>query len=217
MRHALCLISVSLIAVLSIAAHAGPGPDPRQVAAIHAAGEAYPKWRRVDERPNLAPLLCRMPLPEDWGTPSHVRRSKADAAPHGRKLYYARASDRDVYLNAEAKIPVGFTIVKESFEAVRSTVQHAPPNPHSESLELPPIDWMITEKGEQLTTGKPTELFVMTKIADGDAPGSDAGWIYGAISPDGTVQNAGPIESCMHCHAAAHHERLFGLPAAPRS
>jgi len=198
-------------------------PDARHVDAIRTAATAYKQWHRVDERPNLAPILCRSPLPADYGAPSHVRMSAAADAPHGRKLYYLWASDKNLYLDGKSELPVGFTIVKESFDAVASKAPPAAPSPApDEQRELgnlgapPPIDWMITSKGERLTTGKRKDLYVMTKV--GDQPGSDAGWIYGTVAPDGTVTSAGRVANCMGCHVeSATHERLFGLPAAPKS
>jgi hypothetical protein len=45
-----------------------------------------------------------------------------------------------------------------------------------------------------------------------------AGWVYGTVAPDGTVTSAGRVASCMGCHTpSAKHERLFGLPPAPKS
>jgi hypothetical protein len=67
--------------------------------------------------------------------------------------------------------------------------------------------------GHWLATGEPRGLYVMKKLGGGDVPGTDAGWIYGTINPDGTVTSAGRVASCMGCHEAATHERLFGLPA----
>ena len=56
--------------------------------------------------------------------------------------------------------------------------------------------------------GDPTGLFVMTKVG---GEGTDAGWIYGTIGPEGTVTSAGLVATCMGCHVDAPHDRLFGL------
>ena len=50
----------------------------------------------------------------------------------------------------------------------------------------------------------------MAKLAP-ETPGTDEGWIYGTVAPDGTVTSAGLVESCMECHDSAPHERLFGV------
>lgn len=199
-------------------------PDTRHVDAIRTAATAYREWARVDERPDLAPIDCRSPSPLDRGAPSHVRMSAADDAPHGRKLYYLWASDKGLYLDGKSALPIGFTIIKESFDAVPSKAAHAAPSKGTYEKRgsrllpffLPPIDWMVTDKGERLTTGKRNDLYIMTKV--GDQPGSDAGWIYGTVAPDGTVTSAGRVANCMGCHVDnAKHERLFGLRAAPKS
>lgn len=53
-------------------------------------------------------------------------------------------------------------------------------------------------------------LFVMMKTGEA---GSDAGWIYATMSPDGkTVTASGKIASCMECHQSARtNDRLFGV------
>ncbi|HEV7559020.1 MAG TPA: cytochrome P460 family protein, partial [Kofleriaceae bacterium] len=110
-------------------------------------------------------------------------------SPHGKKLFYLWSSDRDAYANlrrSKLAIPVGFTIVKQSFAAVG-------------------------DASSGYTTGAKKDLFVMTKIG-GDKSGSDDGWIYGTVTPDGVVTSAGRVETCMHCHDdQATHERLFGI------
>ena len=153
--------------------------DPQFEGAIRAAAPAYLAWGKVDDQPRVAPTLCAaMASPRES---SHVRQSAAEYGPHGKKLYYLWATDRAQYRNFE--LPVGFTIVKESFAAVA---------------------------GEPLTVGERKDLFVMVKT--GPKPGSDEGWIYGTIATDGTVTSAGRVASCMGCHDRdAKHERLFGL------
>lgn len=191
--------------------------DARHVEAIRTASAGFRDWGRVDGKPNLAPVLCRAPLPGDYGAPSHVRISAADDAPHGRKLYYLWASDKKRYLDASAEMPIGFSIVKESYEAVTSqpTAYHYDPKTARDE-NVPPIDYMITDKGEYLKTGAAKDLYIMTKV--GDVPGADGGWIYGTVAPDGTVTSAGRVKSCMGCHDSdATHEKLFGLTNAPRS
>lgn len=214
---------VAMSFVFATVAHAAP--DERHVEAIRGAAAAYRTWKRVDSRPSIAPILCAAPAPGSsaWGAPGRVRMSAAAHGPHGRKLYYLWASDKGVYLDGKTPLPIGFTIVKESFGAVPSQAVHPPrvrvarePCANVMACEPPPIDWMITADGEQLTIGQRKDLFVMTKV--GDVPGSDAGWIYGTVAPDGTVTSAGRVSSCMSCHVEhARRERLFGLPAAPRS
>lgn len=188
--------------------------DARFVAAIAAAAADYRSWGRVDERPNIAPQLCRQPLPQDYGAPSHVRLSQVPDGPHGTKLYYLWASRRDDYLGltetATGTLPDGFAIVKESFAATPTPPTTQPVN----GTDPPPIRYLETAHGKQYT-GAASGLFVMTKVAAGD--GTDDGWVYGTVSPAGEVTSAGRVETCMGCHEAAPHGRLFGLqPTQPR-
>jgi hypothetical protein len=191
-------------------------PDERFVPALRQAAASYRGWGRVDERPNLAPTLCRMPRPEDYGAPSQVRLSKALASLHGQKLYYLWASSKRQYLDLArlGKVPVGFAIVKESF-AASDEPPAGEPQQISFSLESPPppITSLDTPHGRRYT-GASTGLYIMTKVADGDADGTDEGWVYGTIAPDGTVTSGGRVEHCMGCHEHTDHDRLFGLRPA---
>jgi hypothetical protein len=56
----------------------------------------------------------------------------------------------------------------------------------------------------------------MFKAAEA-TPDTDDGWVYATVTADGQVTAAGRVASCMSCHdTAATHERLFGVPVAPR-
>jgi hypothetical protein len=199
--------------------------DPQFTDTMRRAANEYREWGRVDERPNLAPMLCRAPMGIDYGFPSHARHSTADEGPHGQKLYYLfagfdRHSARDLYgaLGTEAaqEIPIGFMIVKQSWHAVASD-QPIPNEPVSvaeqaDPFDVPaPIDW-VEHEGKRLEVGEQAELFVMAKVGAPDMPGTDMGWVYGTLDASGeTVTSAGLVSRCMDCHAAAEHERLFGL------
>ncbi|MDJ0975062.1 MAG: cytochrome P460 family protein [Planctomycetota bacterium] len=57
-------------------------------------------------------------------------------------------------------------------------------------------------------------IFVMLKL-DPKTEGTDGGWVYGTLTPDGqTVTSAGRVASCMGCHAKSDEtrDRMFGLP-----
>lgn len=209
-------------------ASAEPGPvDPRFAETLLLTAASYREWGRVDERPNLAPVLCRAPAGLDFGFPSHARLSAADDAQHGHKLYYLFAGLQGIRAQelygglgtpAAPAIPVGFTIVKQSWAAVPSsrTVVTNEPAAVGEGFEMSveapaPITW-VEHDGQRLEVGEQAELFVMAKVGPHDMPGTDAGWIYGTLSADGTrVTSAGLVQQCMDCHEAATHERLFGL------
>jgi hypothetical protein len=54
------------------------------------------------------------------------------------------------------------------------------------------------------------DLFIMYHL-DPSTPGTDNGWVYGTVTPDGkTVTSAGRVASCMRCHQSLSG-RLFGL------
>jgi hypothetical protein len=200
--------------------------SPQFTDTLLGAAAKYAKWGRVDERPNLAPVLCRAPMGLDYGFPSHARLSTADDAPHGLKLYYLFAGlgehgYGELYgalgTPAAQAIPIGFAIVKQSWTAVPSSRPIAnEPVPVGEVLDMhldapTPISW-VEHDGQRLEVGEQAELFVMAKVGEHDMPGTDAGWIYGTLTADGkTVTSAGLVQRCMDCHEAATHERLFGL------
>lgn len=208
-------------------AEAAPGPtlEERSRAALLAAAGDYWVWGRVDERPRLAPAPCADPssVAPGGGFPSHVRLSEADEGEHQRKLYYLFAGElsadghgqtaRNLYvsLGSEPKpLPVGFTIVKQSWTA--TTDPHGDAREPKRTLRTPEPVTFVVQADETLHIGEPAALFVMSKIGPPDLEGTDAGWIYGTLSPDGeTVTSVGKVQPCMDCHEAAPHERLFGL------
>jgi hypothetical protein len=47
---------------------------------------------------------------------------------------------------------------------------------------------------------------------DPATPNTDAGWVYGTVTPDGkTVTSSGKVETCLKCHVEAPGDRLFGI------
>jgi hypothetical protein len=201
--------------------------DPRFREVLLTTARDYQSWTRVDEYPNLAPMLCRAPSGLDFGFPSHARLSGADESKHGRKLYYlyaghGRHDARRYYLTLGSPtpqpIPIGFAIVKQSWVAVPSSPPANPAPELPEGMEMsmstnapPAITW-VEHEGQHLQAGEQAELFVMAKVGEADMPGTDAGWIYGTLTPDGqTVTSAGRVQQCMDCHDVAPHDRLFGL------
>lgn len=174
--------------VFSAPASAEPSVDARHVEVIKRAAKAYVSWGKVDDQSRLAPTLCAPPP-----SPSKIRLSAADAeSPHGKKLYYLWASDRAKYLDSKQTIPVGFSIVKQSFAAV-------------------PAAATATAKAGSWTVGPAKDVFVMVRVGD-NTPGSDDGWVYGTVSPDGTVTSAGRVATCMGCHdQQTSRDKLFGL------
>jgi hypothetical protein len=200
---------VALICVITPGARA----DPDFTAKVRAAAAGYQQWGRVDEHPNIALADCAAPAPDDYGVASRVMRSTAPSGPHRDKLYYLWASDRGGYrrlARSEDPLPMGFTIVKESFAA--RGLNHAP-SPPAGSVRTgatpAPISWLEVG-GQIVATGERRDLFVIAKVGGRGVAGTDDGWIYGTVAPDGTVTSSGRVDSCMHCHAHATHERMFG-------
>ena len=146
-------------------------------------------------------MMCAMPRPEHYGSKGQVRMSEAEDSPHGQKLYYLWASNREAYLKTE--VATGFTIVKESFAAKPGK------KPHEGIVRMDePLHDTINHDGTWLTTGEAKGLYVMTKVG---GEGTDDGWVYGTITTDGVVTSAGRVATCMGCHEDAPHGRLFGL------
>jgi hypothetical protein len=220
MAKRLVALSLFFATTASFADDAKPVRDARHVDAIRDAVKVYATWGRVDEHPNVAPGMCAMPRPEDYGVAARARRSEADDAPHGKKLYYLYASQKWPYLDAKrTELPIGFAIVKESFAAVPT--DEAPAREYKGRDDgrygaIPPaIATLVDADGKRLKIGKPMGQYVMVKV--GKKPGTDDGWIYGTVDPDGTVTSAGRVASCMSCHdEAGKREKLFGLRPAPK-
>lgn len=212
-------------------------------AALLAAARDYWMWSRVDEHPRAAPPPCADPSSvsqAEGGFPSHARLSKADDGAHEAKLYYLFAgldgrSARKLYASLgldptsrglgltssnrapprePSPLPVGFTIVKQSWKTA-SKPRSAEPRPERMIQTPEPVTFVIHED-ETLYVGEQAELFIMIKLGAPDLEGTDAGWIYGTVTADGkTVTSTGKVEPCMDCHEAAPHERLFRAPDDP--
>ena len=187
--------------------------DPRFVDDLKKVAEAHRAWGRVDDETRWAPMLCRTP------EPGKAHMSGADAGGHARKLYSLFAIDRNAYLAATVKgvSAEGQAIVKESYlpEPVpdaratelrgRSTRGLPAPEGVAGGGAFDPYAW----DGDKLyLASKVFGLFVMMKKAP-TTPGTDAGWIYGTLTPEGEVTSAGRVASCMGCHSASKHDRLL--------
>ena len=201
------------------------GPFDRELLRIAAE---YKTWGRVDDEMRWSPELCRIP------NPGLARFSASrDADTHGRKLYSLLTRQRGEYLKIgkEKSVKVGFAIVKQSWlpEEVADPKEIpargidrrkvvSTPGPR-----MPPKDDVYATFGDHFypyafkddkcyKAAKQADLFIMFKL-DSKTPGTDDGWVYGTVTPDGKkVTAAGRVASCMKCHQDAPHDRLFGLP-----
>jgi hypothetical protein len=108
------------------------------------------------------------------------------------------------YTLAEKPNPIGQVVVKEAWHPQEVKTGEIPDQTKS----------IVLADGNEsrfLRTGEQGHLFIMVKL-DPSTPGTDEGWVYGTVTPDGKqVTCAGRVESCMGCHRDAPHDRLFGL------
>lgn len=175
---------------------------PRELAAkLRTVAKEYVKYRRVDETIRWAPTLCDRP-------PPGIGRFSAskDKKTHGAKLYYLFAKNRKAYWDMKKADAVGQVLVKEAWEPV-AVVDEKKHRRMLEPKSRRPYAW----KGrKRYHAGKKRGLFVMMRV-DPKTRGTDDGWIYGTVDPDGKVSSAGRVASCMKCHVDAPFGRLFGL------
>jgi hypothetical protein len=165
---------------------------------------SYKNFHRVGDVASFAAADCR-PAPPPRAVPPRLSVS-VDSATHGRKLFWLYVklsppnSAEDDYTFGDKPNPVGQVVVKESWR---------PKEVNDDTGSLPQA---VDKDGHVFRTAEPGHLFIMVK-SDPATPGTDEGWVYGTVTPDGKqVTCAGRVESCMSCHRDAPHDRLFGLP-----
>lgn len=189
------------------------------------AAAAYKDFAQVSDNLGWTPTLCRSG-PNKWL--ETATSAAAEGTPHGRKLYNLFARFPDEYRDAHtAPASVGQTIVKEAWlpsdtpepgpfarTLIRRPAREAPaasqPNPTEWDFEMMLQEYLRDEReGEYVYVGAKAELFIMHRF-DPATPGTDDGWIYGVVTPEGDrVIEAGLLENCMGCHQQ-HKSRLFG-------
>ena len=188
--------------------------DPRFVPLIAAAFRDYKTWARVDDELRWAPWLCRMPQP------GRARMSAAEDGGHARKLYSVFAKDQHPYpvLRVAAPVPqpLGQILVKESYYP--ELMDKPIPQDELTALQEKPTTAdhfnPYVRVGDQVyRASRLAGAYVVLKVAP-ETPGTDAGWVYGTVTPEGEVTSAGRVASCMGCHVSARHERVFGLEPA---
>lgn len=208
---------------------AAPAPAEQQFADIlKKAAAEYRDYGRVDDEMRWAPYLCRMPMP---GV-AHVSASKDDRT-HGQKLYSLFVKQRDAYGFMDAKkvspAPVGQVIIKQSWvpdevvgvkidgQKFREGIIVTPTKEKQPALFTGDHFWPYAQKdGKVFKAAKQADLFIMVKL-DPMTPGTDDGWVYGTVTPDGKqVTSSGRVQSCMKCHQDAKNDRQFGLQGIVR-
>jgi hypothetical protein len=195
-----------------------PGPFEDRLLEI---ARSYESYGRIDPAARWAPAYCAAPTPHPT-EPSFSRSSDADT--HGQKLYWLFANGRTLlggYVVRGRPSPVGQVVVKEAWipEEVTDGTQ---PKPLTRTVHIRSGDGFVEQedsflpyarKGGRLYHARERgPLFVMFKTEPG-TPGTDEGWVYGTVTPDGQrVTASGRVASCVGCHRDAPHDRLFGLP-----
>lgn len=193
---------------------AEPGRDWH--AELARVANTYAEFGRVDDEARWAPWLCRLPDPGSARLSSAAPPASGDDPSHGLKLYAVWALDAESYSGHPPSVPLSQSrgetdwsayeqvLVKEAWTPVEV---EAPDEGSRGFGEMRPA----SRDGRWFGPGESAGLFLMLRPAD-DSPGTDAGWIYGTVSPGGEVTSAGLVASCMDCHAQAAEGRVFGLP-----
>ncbi|MDI1442635.1 hypothetical protein [Polyangium sp. 6x1] len=199
---------------------AAPGPsteiDPRFVPLVAAAFRDYKAWGRADDELRWAPWLCRMP------EPGRARMSGAEDGGHARKLYSVFVKEQHsypmVHTDAPVPQPVGQILVKESYHPELLDKAKTPEDLSYLQEKTMKEDHFnpYARVGDRIyVASRLAGAYVVLKVAPG-TPGTDTGWVYGTVTPEGEVTSAGRVASCMGCHVSARHERVFGLGPAKK-
>lgn len=179
----------------------------------------------VQTEPDRAPFDCRAP---SWYVDPSTSEAKTDPSGHGHKLYYLYAKDVHAYRAQSGLVlnyngferldpgppvtaqPVGQVIIKEAWTDVpMNEGEQVPPRPTALPTRALERTWI---DGKAHRIGEKAALFAMVKVADHEVPGSDAGWVYATLPPDGgTLTSYGTLPTCMRCHTKAPSDRIFGV------
>lgn len=199
-------------------------PAPPWRAALSEASATYlDRFTRIGPAPRWAHLDCdepppkpALPGPEASGLAVGPRRPKTPPE-HARKVYWLYTSFPAYYDNRKIpivsmsmpvevqSIPAGFTVVKEAWRPERLDPK-TPPHPESKTR---PHSWEPWAETVWVGTER-IGLFLMHYTGDANAPGTDAGWVYGVASPDGTkLLESGKLDACINCHKSAGAQRLY--------
>jgi hypothetical protein len=195
---------------------------PFQKSLLKVAAQ-YRTWGRVDDQMRWAPWLCIQTSPG-----LAYASASSDNCTHGQKLYSLFVRKREAYMPLAKSAPAGQVIVKQSWVPEEITDPKERPSKDLDFKKVVQTSDPVGEadryydrdhfypyvwKGEKVFKAKKqADLFIMMKF-DRTTPGTDAGWVYGTVTPDGKeVIAAGKLDSCIKCHAEAKNDRLFGLP-----
>ena len=182
---------------------------------VLAVAAGYKKYRKVDEANRWAPTLCN-------SIDGDIRASASkDGETHGRKLYFLYAANAPEYLKADLRAMDDYTqminqpVVLAGAEAAEQVIvkESWTPEKAPDGASKKDTQRYAELDGKLYKAGKQADLFMMFKL-DKATPGTDDGWVYATVTPDGkSVTSAGRVQSCMDCHQKKS-DRLFGLPDA---
>ena len=179
------------------------GPlDPAFARRLQQVANEYRSYTLVDRHGHWSPEQC-------WWAPTPQFSNASPHAPHSQKLYFLYIKDPLGYDEPEATQPVGQAIVKQSWSP-KEVPTHEIVDADGGRIDQRAIPY-ASRDGKLYRGDHQTGLFVMLKL-DSDTPGTDEGWIYGTVTPDGKgVMSAGRVENCMKCHQQAKGDRVFGI------
>jgi Cytochrome P460 len=167
---------------------------------------SYKQFSRIGEVVRLTAVPC---APPPRPVPPSLSAS-VDSGTHGRKLYWLYVKELPLgytegdYSFGDKPNPVGQVVVKEAWHPQEV-------NADEKNDVVGRFKQAVDKDGRVFCTGEQGHLFIMAKL-DPSTPGTDEGWVYGTVTPDGKqVTCAGRVKSCMACHRDAPHDRLFGL------
>ena len=203
----------------------------------------YQGYDRIDQSIRWAPMLCSAP-PKHPSNQASLSDSQSQAT-HGQKLYYLYARKSWQYKlqvwqppstpsSQATRAPLGQVLVKEAWMPVKdpqeNSNQSRKPIPklqtqqQQENQRTNDEEESATEQtpfavrdGVTYRAGAKKGLFIMFKTHE-STPGTDRGWVYGTVSPDGTkVTSVGLVKNCMKCHQSAPYDRQIGLSRSSKN
>lgn len=202
---------LALPASAPVSAPAGPiENDPKLHTLFLAVARSYDDFTRADGT-WWTPLDCLAPT-DDTSRLSMA----AEGAAHGRKVFTLQILDFTKYASETGGRPeppgfarAGRRLVVPGVEQALVKVSYEPTDDPKQARALGIAPAM--HGGKQYYPGKQLDLFMMVRPSDKRIV-TDAGWLYGTVSPDGKrVTSAGLVKSCVGCHQKAPFGRQFGV------
>jgi hypothetical protein len=205
----------------------GPAESPHE-RTMRAIATDYAKWGRADENARWAPVACEPGgLPDAMPTGGKISAIEDPPRAHARKFYFLFAKDKAAYLAASGATegrgaakrgPATRPAVKEdvatsAFRQIVVKEAWAPVEITADEAKRTAADQKAHRGGKWYKARDRGDLFVMARLADEKAAGTDKGWVYGVVTPGSpaTVKEAGLLRQCAECHHQAGDGRLYGV------